>query len=333
MLDLPRLERIRLTEKPFFQDLTASLIVVNYGLLPGVEIEFEHLGRVPDDKVIFAMNHTDRYNYFPFLQHFWRIRRRYMATWVKGKYYEHGFVAGFMEKTNQLPTVSRGYIITKEFEAAVGRPPSSEEYDALRRWVDGTSLGPNADALPDFDRLPRPLLEEPRNVLGHPFDPGKTDFAAHVNEVFGLMMRRFVELNEETSGKGLDILIFPQGTRSIRLLPSHVGISQMALHLKQPIVPVGCNGCDKIYPGGSPWAKKGRVVYRFGDPITYEELSEFHIAESFAPFSAEAEHKHRHAFEGVAGLVTERIDALLDPEYQLAHDGGADAVSGTNRFI
>jgi len=332
MLDLPRINRIRLTEKPFFQDLTAWLIVVNYDFFPGVEIEFEHLERVPDEKVIFAMNHTDRYNYFPFLHHFWTLQRRYMATWVKGKYYEHGFVGQFMEKTNQLPTVSRGYIITKEFEAAVGRVPTTEEYDALRRWVDGTALGPNAEALPDFDALPKVLLEEPRNVLGHPFDPGKNDFAAHVNEVFGLFMRRFVELNEETSRKGLDILIFPQGTRSIRLLPAHVGISQMALHLRHPIVPVGCNGCDKVYPGGSPWAKKGKVVYRFGEPIPYEELAEFHIEESFAPFTAEAEHKHRREFEGVAALVTDRIDALLEPEYQRS-GGSSTAVSGTDRFV
>jgi 1-acyl-sn-glycerol-3-phosphate acyltransferase len=333
MLDLPRLHRIRLTEKPFFQDLTAWLIVVNYSWFPGVEIDFEHLDRVPDDKVIFAMNHTDRYNYFPFLHHFWSLRRRYMATWVKGKYYENGFVGGFMEKTNQLPTVSRGYIITKEFEAAVGRVPSHDEYDALRRWVDGTALGPNADAMPDPGALPKALFEAPRNALGVEFDPAKTDFATHVNEVFRRMMSRFVELNEETRHKGLDILIFPQGTRSIRLLPSHVGISQMALHLKQPIVPVGCNGCDKIYPGASPWAKKGRVVYRFGEPITYEELSTFHISEPFAPFSAEAERKYAREFEGVAALVTDRIDALLDPEYRRAEDAGTDAVSGMDRFV
>ena len=333
MLDLPRLERIKLTPRSLAQRVVGRVILMpNYELFNRVPIVVTGKENIPDEPVIFAMNHTDRYNYFPFLHHFWTLRRRYMATWVKGKYYEHGFVGQFMEKTNQLPTVSRGYIITKEFEAAVGRVPTTDEYDALRRWVDGTSLGPNAEALPDFDALPKALLEEPRNVLGHPFDPGKNDFAAHVNEVFGLFMRRFVELNEETSGKGLDILIFPQGTRSIRLLPAHVGISQMALHLKHPIVPVGCNGCDKIYPGSSPWAKKGKVVYRFGEPIPYEELAEFHIEESFAPFTAEAEHKHRREFEGVAALVTDRIDGLLDPEYQRS-GGSSTAVSGTDRFV
>jgi hypothetical protein len=238
-----------------------------------------------------------------------------------------------MEKTNQLPTVSRGYIITKEFEASVGRRPTQAEYEVLRHWVDGTALGPNADVVPDLAQLPSALLETPRNVLGHPFDPEKNDFAAHVNQVFALMMRRFVELNEEAKRADLDILIFPQGTRSVRLLPSHVGISQIALHLKQPIVPVGCNGSDLVYPGASPWAKKGCIVYRFGEPIRYEDLAEFHISEAFAPFSAEAEHKHSVAFEGLAALVTDRIEELLDPAYRRAEDSGVDAVKGTDRFV
>jgi hypothetical protein len=238
-----------------------------------------------------------------------------------------------MEKTNQLPTVSRGYIITKEFEAAVGRRPTQTEYEGLRHWVDATALGPDAAAEPPPGALPSALLETPRDVLGHPFDPTKNDFAAHVNQVFALMMRRFVELNEETKRAGLDILIFPQGTRSVRLLPGHVGIAQIALHLKQPIVPVGCNGSDRVYPGASPWPKKGRIVYRFGEPISYDELAPYHVGEAFAPFSAEAEHEHRKNFEGVAALVTDRIEALLDPAYRRADDSGADAVRGTDRFV
>jgi len=333
MLDLPRLDRIRLTPVPVFQKLTAMLLYPNYRWLPGVDIVFEGNERVPDERVIFAMNHTDRYNYFPFLYHYNELDGRYMAVWVKGKYYETRLVGAFMEKTNQLPTVSRGYIITKEFEASVGRRPSEHEYELLRRWVDGTALGPNADVVPDPDELPRALLETPRNVLGHPFDPEKTDFASHVNSIFALMMKRFVELNEETRHANLDILIFPQGTRSVRLLPSHVGISQIALHLKQPIVPVGCNGSDRVYPGASPIAKRGRIVYRFGDPIRYEDLAAFHVSEAFAPFSAEAEHKHKTSFEGVAALVTDRIEALLDPEYRRAEDSGVDAVKGTDRFV
>ena len=42
---------------------------------------------MPDEPVIFAMNHTDRYNYVPFQYGLWQEKDRFTATWVKGKYY------------------------------------------------------------------------------------------------------------------------------------------------------------------------------------------------------------------------------------------------------
>ena len=116
MLDLPRMERIKLTARPKMQRLLAyTLLMPNYRVLPGVKIELEGLSRIPDEPVIYAMNHTDRYNYWPFQFWLWRARSRYTATWVKGKYYEKAAVGMFMELTSNLPTVSRGYIITKDF--------------------------------------------------------------------------------------------------------------------------------------------------------------------------------------------------------------------------
>ena len=148
-------------------------------------------------------------------------------------------------------------------------------------------------------------------------------------------MARFVALNEEARDLGLDLLIFPQGTRSIRLLESHIGIAQIALHLKIPIVPVGCNGSDTLYPGGSPFAKKGRVVYRIGEPIRYEDLSAFHVEEAFAPFSAAAERDHAKAFRGIADLVTDRIDGLLDERYRRAPEEAVEDEStrSSDRFV
>jgi len=147
------------------------------------------------------------------------------------------------------------------------------------------------------------------------------------------MMARFVELNEEAVAIGLDLLIFPQGTRSKRLLPGHVGISQIALHLRIPIVPIGCNGSDEVYPGSSPIARRGHVVYRIGEPIPYEALAPFHIEEPFAPFTAKAERDHAAAFQGVADLVTERIDALLDPPYRRSEQAEIGSARGTARFV
>lgn len=364
MLDLPRLARLKLTRRPLSQRLFGRLLGMNYRYFPGVEIEFEDVERIPDRPVIYAMNHTDRYNYFPFQYTLWKKRDRFTAAWVKGKYYENSLLASFMENMAQLPTVSRGYLITRDFLSTMGRTPTDREYALLREVVDACALG-DAYRLPVPPEVPEKLLRSSRNPLGvafHPEPDGEadrydrsssgviSDIAAHDNthgsphdsphdyaqyvcELFRAMMARFTELNELAIRTGLDLLIFPQGTRSRRLLPGRVGIGQVALRLKVPIVPVGCNGSDGVYPTGSPFGKKGRIVYRFGEPIMDHELAEFHVAEEFAPFSAAAERDHFEAFQGISDLVTDRIDTLLDPEYQRAPDAGEDATRGAERFV
>lgn len=333
MLDIARLERIRLDRYPLTQRLVGNILLINRGLIPGFETVVEYADRVPHEPVIFAMNHTDRYNYFPLQLWLWREWNRFTAVWVKGKYYENAFVGGFMEKTNQLPTISRGYIITKDFQAAVKREPTDDEYQQMRRFVDAVAMGQGVGTESMAESLPEALLQQPRNVLGHPFDPDKQDWASYIDSLFRIMMQRFVSLNEQAARVGLDILIFPQGTRSKRLLPGHIGIAQIALHLKLPIVPVGCNGCDVLYPGGSPWAKRGKVTYRFGDPITHDDVRAMHIDEPFAPFTPDAEKKHQTKFQALSDLVTDRIEPLLDEPYRRAPDAGRDATRGSERFI
>ena len=333
MLNLRRIESIRLNTRPQLQIATGYLLLANYRWLPGVDIRLEDEDRIPDEPVIFAMNHTDRYNYFPFQVEIWQQLNRFTATWVKGKYYENALVGKFMEKTNQLPTVSRGYLLTRDFISVMKRTPTDEEYGALRRWVDAQAVGDPDPPKPEPGTIPDAVLSQPRNVLGVGFEPDREDYASYVCATFRTMMQRFVALNEETARHNLDLLIFPQGTRSRRLLPGHIGISQIALHLKRPIVPVGCNGCDQVYPGASPLAKKGRIVYRFGEPISYDKLAPFHVPGSFEPFTAEAERDHRKRFQGVADLLTDRIEELLDEPYRRAHDAGEDAVRGSDRFL
>jgi len=333
MLDIQRIQRIRLDRYPKMQRLTGTILLLNHRLLPGIRTRFENAERLPPEPVIFAMNHTDRYNYFPFQLHLWRTYNRFTATWVKGKYYENALVAGFMEKTNQLPTVSRGYLITKDFQAAMDRMPSEAEYNEARRWVDAAATGEGESARPARDALPEALLSRPRNVLGRAFEPDKEDWPSYVNAIFRIMMRHFVALNDEAARIGLDLLIFPQGTRSVRLLPAHIGISQIALHLQRPIVPIGCNGSDRAYPGGNPWGKRADIAYRIGEPIPYESLSEFHIQESYEPFSADAEQRYKRHFEGVASIVTQRIDGLLDERYRRSSDADDDATRGSDRFV
>lgn len=337
MLDLPLLERLALVRRPLSQRIMGRFLGLNYHWLPGVAIEVENAERIPATPVVFAMNHTDRYNYFPFQYELWQRFDRFTATWVKGKYYESAFLARFMESMLQLPTVSRGYLIAKDFLAAVGRRPTEAEYARLREAVDARAKG-DRGSLPIPPEVPDALYRIARNPLGVAFDPASSpeegDYADYIVRLFHAMMARFVELNREAVEIGLDLLVFPQGTRSRRLLPAHDGIAQMALHLRIPIVPIGCNGSDLVYPGASPVGGRGRIVYRIGEAISYEELRPFHIREVYAPFSSEAERRFEAQFRGVAECVTDRIDALLDPEYQRAPTTDAHASErGVERFV
>ncbi len=331
MLDLSRLERIRLSRQPLGQKVVAlGLLAPNYGLPPRVRIELEGAARVPPEPVIFAMNHTDRYNYWPFQYVWWRRHDRFTATWVKGKYYEHPAVATFMELTNNLPTVSRGYLITRDFLSTMGRRPRGEEYHALRELVDAAAQGETVEP-PAI--VPRPILERGRDMMGRRFEPSRERYAEAVDALFRRMMRHFVELNEQAAGVGLDLLIFPQGTRSKRISRGHVGLAQMAMHLDLPVVPVGCSGSDRVYPGGSPIARPGRVVYRCGEPIFRKDAAAWVDASEFEPFTPEAESAHQDAFQAYVDDVMQRIDGLVDPEYRFSEDGTSEGVSGSNRFV
>lgn len=331
MLDLQRLERIRLSRHPLGQRVVGwALLMPNYRLPPRVRIDLEGAERVPDEPVIFAMNHTDRYNYWPFQYAWWRRCDRFTATWVKGKYYENPAVATFMELTNNLPTVSRGYLITRDFLSTMERRPSDAEYEALRTFVDATARGEPSE--PDA-AVPRAILERPRDMLGRRFEPARESYASAVDALFRQMMRRFVELNEQAARVGLDLLIFPQGTRSKRLSRGHVGLAQMAMHLDLPVVPVGCSGSDRVYPGGSPLARPGHVIYRFGDPIRRQDAVAWVDAREFEPFTPEAERTHHAAFQRYVDEVMQRIDGLVDEDYRFTHDGASEGVSGSSRFV
>ncbi len=332
MLDLPRLQGIRLSAKPRFQRLVGTaLLMPNYNFPPRVKIVFENAGRIPTEPVVFAMNHTDRYNYWPFQYKLWRSHGRYTATWVKGKYYENPWIGKFMELANNIPTVSRGYIIVRDFLSTLTRPPGDEEYRATREWIDAVASG-EEDVTPPAE-IPQELLTRPRDVLGVYFDPARESYAAFTDRLFRAMMKRFVELHREAFDLGLDLIVFPQGTRSVRLSSGHIGLAEIALAFRKTIVPVGCNNCDRIYPGGSPVARGGTVTYRFGEPISYDEAKPFHVHEEFAPFTAAAERTHRKRFQGLVDLVMDRINDLLDPRHQRDDSGESGGVTGTSRFV
>jgi 1-acyl-sn-glycerol-3-phosphate acyltransferase len=324
MLDLALYRRIRLSPRPPLQRLIADLFLrADYR---DVRIEVEHAERIPDRPVLFAMNHTDNFNYWPF--QYWMHRRwqRYTATWVKGKNYEHPAVAAFMRWTNNIPIASRGYLVTRDFIATTGRRPEAAEYRALRDAV-------NALAPVPPEAVPAAVLERPRDMLGRRFHPGAESYAEALEALYRQMMRWFVGFNHYALGMGLDLLVFPQGTRSIRLSRGHIGVAQAALALQVPVVPVGCNDCDRLYPGGSALSKAGTVTYRIGEPLTPRELAALGPGVPFEPFTREAEAAHRPRFQAVVDRIMARIDPLLDERHRFSEDRASDGTRGTARFV
>ncbi|MEO0811817.1 MAG: 1-acyl-sn-glycerol-3-phosphate acyltransferase, partial [Myxococcota bacterium] len=284
----------------------------------------------PDRAVIFAMNHTDRYNYWPFQYQMYREGvARFTATWVKGKYYENPMMARFMMSTNNIPVPSRGYIIASRFRQAIGRAPEGTEYRVLRDLADNR-------------RGPGELSEDERGGdLSRFFEAygGGTGlsaveasvqrFEAEFNDVMGEVIR----LNQEALfTHDCNLLIFPEGTRSLKLSKGRTGLAQMAQHLGATIVPVGCNGSSSVYPGNSPVAKGGKIVYRIGQPLEPHgpELSPYRVTAPFTPLTREAAASHHTQFQAITDVVMDRINALLDSEYQFGESTG---VAGVERFL
>ena len=334
MLDYDRLERLELTADPLGQKGVALLLLApNYWLPPRVRIDVEGWERLPDEPVIFAMNHTDRYNYWPFQFRLWRSQNRFTASWVKGKYYQNDLLADFMEWTNNIPTISRGYLISRDFMNVVDRRPDEDEYGALRDLVDAHVDGAETDALETRARrlVPESIFADSRAILGLPYRAERECYAEALHRLFRQMMARFVDINGEALDKGLDLLVFPEGTRSVQLQRGRIGIAQIALHYGATVVPVGCNGSDRIYPGNSPIARGGRVEYRLGEPLGDEARAPYALEEAFEPFTAEAERRHRDQFRGFVDLIMERINGLLDPRHQFSEE--AEDARSAERFV
>lgn len=74
---------------------------------------------------------------------------------------------------------------------------------------------------------------------------------------------------------GMNIIIFPEGTRSFdgNLLPFKKGGFSLALRAMVPIVPIGVYGTSQLQPKGSFIPKKKGVIYiNIGQPIILEGL-------------------------------------------------------------
>ncbi len=335
MLDLKTLETLRLSPRPPLQVAAAPLVRLNYRL-SGVNVALEGLEHLPKDEPIFlAMNHTDRFNYIPFQSALHNEGGYpFIATWAKGKYFNNPILGWMLRKSGNIPVPSRGYLFSRDFLDTLGRPPTEADYKAIQTW----KAAPHQSEPPDEDSPLRRLWTEKRVILGRLFDPKADDALSYprfMDKLFDDMMALFVDINAAALfDHRLLVQVFPQGTRSIRLSRGHTGIIQLAMHLNVPILPIGCNGTDRLYPGNSPWARGGRAVYRIGAPLRWDgALAPYRIADPFKPFTHETSRRHGQRFQEAVDYLMDQINRLLDEPYRYSLDRSSDGVQGSRRFL
>jgi 1-acyl-sn-glycerol-3-phosphate acyltransferase len=304
MVDLEHMKRIRLVTSPLGQQIVATMLLFpNYRIFARVDIEIENIERIPrDENVIFAMNHTDRFNYWPFQFKLWQMNFPYSTVWVKGKYYGNAILSKGLDLCNLIPVPSMGYLIEEFYKKKFKCKLDRNVYRSIKDVVDGK-----------YDRVesyPREAVET-LQAMG-------TDFVEFVKGYYDKVMGYVADLSTTAlCDKKLNLIIFPEGTRGTQLAEGRTGLAQLALHTAKTIVPVGCNNSDALYTGSLPFAKSGRITYRIGEPLSLEkQLKEYAITEPFTLFSKESQRKYKQQFDEVTRVVMEHINLLLDEKYR-----------------
>ncbi|MDD5169485.1 MAG: lysophospholipid acyltransferase family protein, partial [Syntrophales bacterium] len=309
-VDLEYLNNIKLVSNPLSQRFIARMVLLpNYEIVRKVDIVVENMERIPlNQNVIFAMNHTDRFNYWPFQYRLWRLRKYPFTTvWVKGKYYRNAILARALDLCNLIPVPSMGYLIEEFYTKKYKRRIDREQYRIVRDTVDAKREGTDAYMK---------NLKETVHLFGD-------SFVEFLRGYYEKLMARVAELSLlALFEKSLSVIVFPEGTRGSQLGEGRTGIAQLALHTGKTVIPVGCNYSDSIYPGSSPFAKSGRVVYRVGKPITLDnQLKDFRIMDPFGLLSRVSQNRYGQQFEGATRVIMDGINALLDEPYRKSPTG------------
>ncbi|MEI7637348.1 MAG: lysophospholipid acyltransferase family protein [Syntrophus sp. (in: bacteria)] len=305
MVDLEYLKNIDLVAIPRMQQFLRTFVLgPNFNIFQKVDIVFENLDNIPKGQnVIFAMNHTDRFNYWPFQYKLSRLLHYPWTTvWVKGKYYRNKWLGRGLDMCNLIPVPSLGYLIEEFYTRKFNRRIDREEYRKVRDAIDGRDV--------DTEEYAANVAETVRL-----FGDG---FIGFIRDYYDQVMEKVAELTRfALFEKGLSIIIFPEGTRGTQLGEGKSGIAQVALHTGKMVVPIGCNNSDQVYPDSLPFARSGQIVYRIGEPFSIEDrLQPFRIDESFRLLSRESQQRYKDRFEGATAVIMESINAQLDEAYR-----------------
>ncbi len=315
MVDLEFLKNINLATSPWGQKFVGRAILApNYHLMARVKIIMENMENIPKgEPVIFAMNHTDRFNYWPFQYKLWRAKDYPFTTvWVKGTYFNNKILGRLLKICNTFPVPSKGYIIQEQFKKTFQRPTTRDEYRMIKDLLDQkVSL---TDVLQNATAEVRDLLSDRWNRMSS----AGTSFLQFIENNHCAMMERVAQISlGALFEKKLSIIIFPEGTRSVTLSEGRSGIAQLALNSEKAVIPIGCNGSETVYPGSSPIARSGTITYRIGKPMTVEDqFKAYRIKEKFKLFSKESQQRYKDRFNAVTEAIMKNINLLIDDRYR-----------------
>jgi 1-acyl-sn-glycerol-3-phosphate acyltransferase len=315
MVNIKFLDKINLATSPWAQNFMGHAVLgPNYHLFAKVNIEMENMEYIPKgEPVIFAMNHTDRFNYWPFQYKLWSTKDYPFTTvWVKGTYFNNKILGHLLKLCNTFPVPSKGYIIREMFKKTYRRTTTRDEYRMIKDLLD------NKISLPEALRS---ATSEVRDLLSDKWarmSNAGVSFLPFIEDNYYTMMEKVGRISlGALFEKKLSIIIFPEGTRSVKLSEGRSGIAQLALHSEKAVIPIGCNGSETVYPASSPIARSGTITYRIGKPMTvHDHLKEFRIKEKFQLFSKESQQKHKDVFDAATEAVMNNIDLLLDDRYR-----------------
>ena len=278
----------------------ASLLSLNIFLFR-IEVVTEGIENICEPPYIVAINHPDRFSVMPIMLEFMKKRNMFPSVWAKAKYLEHPFIGNFLVRRGCIPVTTKKYLISKTADTMFNdNPLTFDDYGLVKKVIDGDILLDNARASTKVPEL-LTLLNQADHI---------SDYHEQLMIKVGVLSRKALYTDQRY------MFILPEGTRSKRLGIGKPGLAELVLHTGVPIIPIGCNGGELIYPGNSPWAKQGVITYRIGDPITIEnQLKDFVIPDETIFFSRESQ-KFRTNYEKATSVIMSCIEELLDPEYQ-----------------
>lgn len=278
--------------------------------------------RIPDHPVVFATNHTHVVDFLPLWIELLR-RDEKMVGWVKARMYKKRNQRLLMRFLgNNIPLVSKGYLIAADFRQLVGRPPDEEEYRRLRDHVDHRRPLPEGGAYGDVRSVRRAML-------GRRFNPDQESYRRAMIELFYEMMQQALAKARQCVEQGYHMHIYPEGVVGKRLGRGHTGIIHAAMALDMPIVPVGISGTVEAFVGDSPLTWGGEFRLRFGEPLTVDSNL---VKPGFRPFHPEDQVACDEAFQNVVDQLMLRLNELLDSDYQYEKDEAREVRHDVGRF-